>query len=69
MFGDQAIALEAALVGTWGGSGDNMVLVVDIEGLDVFPDPHPGWGTYWDKHAFATSQDIPPDRIRELLPL
>lgn len=42
------------------------VIAVDVDGLDIVPDPHPGWGSMrpgWDEHAFAHAGTIEPSRL------
>lgn len=63
-FDDQAVAQESADTGTWGASRDNVVIRVDVAGLDVIPDPHPGWGDHRDDHAWAVCGHVPADRVQ-----
>lgn len=64
-FDDRAIALAAIAPGqTWGGTRDLVVLEVDLTGLPVVPDPHPGWGDHRDAHAFAVTCPVEPERVR-----
>lgn len=69
MFDDLAIAKQAADQGRWGSTAGNVILVVDVDGLDIQPDPHPGWGNRkpgWDEHAFAHAGPISASRVHEL---
>lgn len=71
-FVDLDVAKEAANAPTWGGGlGGNEVWMIDLDGLDVIPDPHPGWGNFrpgWDDVARAVRQDIEPERLTLLQP-
>lgn len=64
-FDDLDLALTSARVtGTWGGvRGPHAVIAVDVTGLPVIPDPHPGWGDDRDDHAYALAGHVPADRL------
>lgn len=65
LFDDRTVAEGQAERGAWGGvRGDNVIIEVDATGLDLIPDPHPGWGRpEIDDHAFAHAGPIPANRI------
>lgn len=64
-FDDLTIAERLAREGAWGGKrGDNAIFEVDATGLEVVPDPHPGWGDERSDHAFAVPHSIEPERVR-----
>lgn len=67
LFDDEQVAREAADGTCWGGHTDLVVLRVDTTGIDVIPDPHPGWGDDRDTHAAAVASNIPADRV-EVIP-
>ena len=64
LFDDLGLALEALPKFQRGRA---VILEVDISGLATIPDPHPGWGTHWDDHAFAVPCAIAADRVRLLV--
>lgn len=67
LFDNLGIAIEMARTGAWGGErGNNAILAVNVEGLALQPDPHPGWGDYRDAHSFVVAGNISPDRISTL---
>lgn len=68
-FDDLVLARDSKTNGNWGGSmRDNVIFELDLDGLEVVPDPHQGWGRpALDDHAFAHPGSIPPERLR-LLP-
>jgi len=67
-FDSLAIAIEARDAGRW-GLGGAVIIEFDAEGLDVVPDPHPGWGSMhpgWDAHAVAIAGSgvlVPPEDL------
>lgn len=63
-FDSVELALELArTTRAWGGHRDLVVLELDATGLEVVPDPHPGWGDDRDRHAWAIPASVPPERL------
>ena len=56
LFDDLALALAMAKR-SFGGSFDNVIIEVDVDGLDIIDDPHPGWGDWRDAHSFVLRGD------------
>lgn len=48
----------------WGGTREHVIIEFDLTGLDVVPDPHPGWGDERDAHAFAVAHSVEAERIQ-----
>lgn len=65
-FDDETVARHSAASGCWSIQGRTSVLTLDVSGLPVIPDPHPGWGDDRDRHAFAVPHSIEPSRIQVL---
>lgn len=66
LFVEQAVAEDASRRGTWGGSRGLDVWQVELGGLEVEPDPHPGWGKLrpgWDAAARVVRANIEPGRL------
>lgn len=67
LFVDRAQA-EAMLGGNWGGSrGDNDLWQLDLEGVELHPDPHTTGTGEWPDGRYASArvahQPIPPERL------
>lgn len=60
---DLGAAIETAR-GRWGGGpGENVILGVDVRGLDLQPDPHPGFADWRKRVSFAYAGSIAPERV------
>lgn len=65
-FTERAQAERSAATGSWGLSrGNNDIWEIDLDGYEVLPDPHPGWGE--DRSNRCVAHSIPSDRIRLLV--
>lgn len=67
-FLDEAIARAAASnERTWGGGNSgNDIWAIDLDGLDLLPDPHAGWGSSrpgWDDAARALPHHVDRSRL------
>ena len=63
-FVDRPTAEKMAEGRAWGGfRGGNDVWGIDLSGLDVLPDPHPGWGDERDEVARAVVVNVEPERL------
>ena len=43
----------------------------DVSGMEMQPDPHPGWGSLrpgWDEASRVVSEPIPPERVKRMRP-
>jgi hypothetical protein len=55
---------KARLGKFWGDLGvDNDLWEVDVEGYEVEPDPHPGYGAEGPE-TFVVTRAVPPERLR-----
>jgi hypothetical protein len=63
LLADPTVAHEKAGQ-TWGGSRDNDVWAVDTNGIELQPDPHPGFSDPHHKaNSFISTVPIPPERV------
>jgi hypothetical protein len=66
MFDDAELANEMGKKG-WGPRGPNDVWEINTEGLQLQPDPHPGWSPpSLMQHSWAATEPISPERLRRL---
>lgn len=61
-------AAIATARGRWGGEpGDNAILGVDVRGLALLPDPHPGFADWRKCVSVAFPDHIPASRVAPAL--
>ena len=64
-FLDRAVAEQAARTGSWGGvRGHHDVWEIDLSGLDVMDDPHPGFVGAWGEASRALAQHVAAARVK-----